>query len=438
MSSEALLLKQKNFIEKIQAIHGEKYDYSLCNFVRRTDKVKLICPLHGIFEKNPQDLLLGQGCQKCSSDKLIRTQENFIKLSLERHGDRYNYSKVCYDNPYSKVEIICLEHGPFMQDPYNHLRGQGCEMCARELKAFEKRFTLEEFIERSKQIHGDLYNYSNTKYKRSTEKIIIICPIHGEFKQVANSHLLGMGCKKCVQEQRRLPKNEFLKRCYEIHKSKYNYDLVEYNSLHDIIKISCPEHGLFEQIAQGHLNGQGCRICGFRKQGESARKGTEQFIKEANLVHSEKYDYSISNYTTINEYVDIICSSHGIFKQTPGSHLSGAGCPKCFNSRGENQIERFLKEYNIQYLTQHKFPDCKDKSLLIFDFYLPSKKIIIEFDGKQHFESVEFFGGEAAFKQLKRRDEIKTSYCKEKNINLIRIRYDENVQEKLTNIFINV
>lgn len=118
---------------------------------------------------------------------------------------------------------------------------------------------------------------------------------------------------------------------------------------------------------------------------------------------------------------------------------SNKWCPICNESHGENMIEKYLTHNQIFHLREVKFDDCKNHYKLPFDFYLPDYDIIIEFDGRQHFEPVNFYGcsDERALEthiNLKRNDEIKNIYCKERNIKLIRIPYTiKNIEEYLKN-----
>ena len=116
-------------------------------------------------------------------------------------------------------------------------------------------------------------------------------------------------------------------------------------------------------------------------------------------------------------------------------HISSkSGCPDCNNSIGENEIEKILINNNIKYDKQKMFNDCKYKNLLRFDFYLEDYNICLEYDGIQHFKINEYYGGEKAFKEQKIKDSIKNEYCKNNNIELIRIRYNEKVNKKLEKI----
>lgn len=123
---------------------------------------------------------------------------------------------------------------------------------------------------------------------------------------------------------------------------------------------------------------------------------------------------------------------------TPSHALSGGGCPKCSNSYGEKSIINHLDKLNINYDFQKKFNDCKDKKPLPFDFYLPDYNKCIEYDGKQHFEPIEFFGGEKSFLITKRHDKIKDEYCENNGISLLRIPYYkyDKIEEELNNFLL--
>ena len=157
---------------------------------------------------------------------------------------------------------------------------------------------------------------------------------------------------------------------------------------------------------------------------------TKEFIENSIKTHGDKYDYSKVEYKNANEKVIIICSKHGEFLQKPNAHTSGkTGCPICIETKGETAIRVFLENENINFIPQKKFNECKNLYPLSFDFFLPDYNICIEFDGEQHFRVVEFWNNNLEENQL--RDGIKNKFCKENNIRLIRIRYDENVNYTL-------
>lgn len=191
----------EEFISKAKAIHGNKYDYSKVEYKNTKTKVCIICPEHGEFWMKPNDHLSRKfGCHKCGwakeGENRTKTTEEFIKEAREKYGNRFDYSKVDYKKGTEKVCIIChekdaygVEIGEFWQTPANHLTyGYSGEIMP---------VTTERFIERAKKVHGDFYNYSKTVFEKSTKKVVITCPIHGDFEQTPHLHLRGESCPKC-------------------------------------------------------------------------------------------------------------------------------------------------------------------------------------------------------------------------------------------------
>ena len=201
----------------------------------------------------------------------------------------------------------------------------------------------QEFIEKAKKIHNNKYDYSKVEYVNVKTKVCIICPEHGEFWQTPDSHINGKsGCPKCGGTERLTIEN-FAKKACEVHSNKYDYSKVEYVNNQTKVCIVCPEHGEFWQTPMKHLVGRGCPKCGKESRREKRRKSIEDFIKEANEIHRNKYDYSKVEYKSANEKVCIICPEHGEFWITPSKHItSKRGCPKC------SGYERYTTESWIQ------------------------------------------------------------------------------------------
>ena len=188
-------MNTQEFIEEAKKMHGDRYDYSKVKYVNTRRKVCIICPKHGEFWQMPLHHLKGSGCPNCVGNKRLTTEE-FIRRAKDVHGDRYDYSKVEYINAMKKVCIICPKHGEFWQIPASHLSGRGCRYCADNIKR-----STEEFIRKSKKIHGNKYDYSKVQYINNSTKVCIICPEHGKFWQVPSSHLRGKGCPNCNESQ---------------------------------------------------------------------------------------------------------------------------------------------------------------------------------------------------------------------------------------------
>ena len=117
------------FIKESQDIHGDLYDYSLVDYKKSSDFVKIICKEHGIFLQSPDNHLRGYKCNKCNKSYKLNT-EDFIKKAIKKHGNKYDYSNTIYINSRTKVNIICALHGEFKQEPSNHLFKNGCQLCS--------------------------------------------------------------------------------------------------------------------------------------------------------------------------------------------------------------------------------------------------------------------------------------------------------------------
>ena len=359
-------LTTEEFIERAKKIHGDKYDYSLVEYVNLVTPVKIICPIDGVFLQRPDLHFRGAGCQICSQRKLKMEQEEFIRRSVEIHGDKYDYSKVIYVNSVTPVEIICKDcNEPFFQKPTHHLSGSGCPVCGRKLATEKTKklttLTIEEFIKRAHEIHGNKYDYSKVVYVNYHTKVEIICPEHGPFFQAPGNHLNGNGCPKCSRKivtnavieslkARRKTTEEFIEEAKKVHGDTYDYSKVKYEGVQVKIEIICPEHGSFFQSPYMHLKGQGCPICGKEKVKETqqAKKlTTEEFIRRTKEVHGDKYDYSKVKYIDGKTAVEIICPIHGPFLQSPSNHLRGCGCRLCSTENmAENHklgIDEFIR-----------------------------------------------------------------------------------------------
>jgi len=195
----------------------------------------------------------------------IFTTDFFIKRAIEVHKNKYDYSKVKYINLNTKVTIICPIHGDFQQTPSKHLSGQNCPICSGN-----KKISTNEFIERAKNIHKNKYDYSKSKYVGALKQTIIICPNHGEFKQRCSDHLKGKGCPKCVGKNK--TNIEYIEEVNRIHENKYDYSKTKLGLTRNKIIIICPLHGEFQQTANSHLRGNGCPFCVFESNGEKTIK----------------------------------------------------------------------------------------------------------------------------------------------------------------------
>ena len=344
---------KEEFQNKANNIHDNFYNYSKVEYINSQTKVIITCKIHGDFEQVPNSHLHGSGCPKCAG-KMITNQVDFINLSKETHNDTFDYSKVKYINSQTKVIITCKIHGDFEQLPNFHISSNngGCLKCAGRFSTNQN-----EFIAKANEIHNNKYNYSKVKYINSQTKVIITCKIHGDFEQVPNSHLQEHGCPNCgnitQSKKNTFTCDEFIAKANEIHNNKYNYSKVKYINSQTKVIITCKIHGDFEQVPNSHLQECGCLQCGKIKSGDNQRFNNNDFIKKANEIHNNRYDYSKVEYTGSNNEVIIICKLHGEFNQKPSKHINAKhGCIKCsgtYQFSTLDFINKSLKTHGNKY-----------------------------------------------------------------------------------------
>lgn len=364
-----------------------------------------------------------------------RTTEDFINIAKSIHGDKYDYSKVKYTNQREKVQLTCSIHGEFEIEPrYHTLDGRGCKKCKIESN---REIQCRIFIKKAAKFHNNKYDYSLVEYIDNKKRVKIICPTHGIFEQTPDGHNVS-GCLKCGQQKKAINQTsnteEFIKKSKNIHRDKYNYSKVKYKQSNIKVQIICPKHGEFKQTPNGHINGRGCLKCGFELLSRSKIKNKEYFINKSKKIHEDKYNYSTAVYKGAKTKLNIICKKHGEFLQTPNNHTNGKGCPNCKRSLGEEILAKKLTSKNIVFENEKTFDGCINKNKLRFDFYIPQQNLCIEYNGIQHYNFIDFFG-QKSFDSTQINDKIKKEFCKENNIELLIIKYDQNIDDILTKRF---
>jgi hypothetical protein len=364
----------EDFVCRARLVHGDKYDYSKVEYKRWDVKVCIVCKKCGHeFWQRPNDHLCGKGCPFCAG-KIKITFDEFVRRSVEKHGTKYDYSKVAFKTIKDKVIIGCPVHGWFEQKVEAHMNGKGCKICANEQSSLNKRLSNETFIARVKERWGEKFDLSQLKYVDSKTKVLIGCSKHGFFYTSPTQLLRGIfPCRKCWME------------------SIGKYGMVTYND----------------------------------------------FVARSNAVHNNKYTYPDTDFKSVKDKVRIVCPKHGEFTQEVFSHMIGVGCPKCNSSKGEIKVESFLKKNDIEYISQYKITNdnliCTNNKFWV-DFFLPKNNVIIEYNGMQHYKKMGVFGGKKKLEKTQDRDLSLRVYCKEHNIKLIEIPYTEynNIEEILS------
>jgi hypothetical protein len=222
-----------------------------------------------------------------------------------------------------------------------------------------KKLYTEDFVQRANVVHDYKYCYSKSVYTGIDNKLIIICPIHGDFEQIAYVHLTGCGCPDCGG-RKKSSLQKFVVVGNLKHNNVYSYDGAVYVNSKTKIKIVCADHGPFYMTPSNHLQGQGCPECA-----GGGILTEDRFLRNAKVKHSGKYSYSKFTFISSRVPSTITCPMHGDYKQTPCSHLAGAGCPDCGGSKPitPQYIDEKLRSLNTGIVCIKYPKTAKDKAL---------------------------------------------------------------------------
>ena len=419
------------FIEEMSVIN--KDIEILGKYINNREKIKCRCLIDNYeWEAIPSNLLRNQGCPKCAIEKRKEARRKphsqfidelkVINADIEVLGE--------YINNATRLKCRCLiDDYEWEAIPRNLLQGQGCPKCGGTMQK-----THFEFVDQVKEINADieiLGQYTNSKVKVKCRCLI------DNYEWDANPPTLlkGHGCPKCaakrISEARAKTHEEFIEALHMINKNIEVLD--KYNGARNRIKCRCLVDGNeWETTPDNLLQGCGCSKCGDRSVSEKLRKTHEQFINELKEINSDIE--VLDRYSTNNTSIRCRCLVDGNeWDVLPSSLLMGARCPKCSNkySKGEVEVDLYCKTNLFKYEKQYRINKCRYKHTLPFDFAIFNKDeliALIEYQGQQHYEPVDFAGkgdGWALknFELQQKKDNIKRTYCKENNIPLIEIPY---------------
>ena len=304
-----------------------------------------------------------------------------------------------------------------------------------------RRKTTEEFI----KSYTDKFPQSSLqiigKYVNARTKIKYRCKeCNRTFEALPSNLMNGQKCPKCGKkewgEKRRTQAEEFKEKLYKLNQNIQLLD--EYKTSREKVTCYCKIcKKTWKRTAALLLLNPKCPICNYKK-GRTTRKSHNAFVAELKEINPDIE--VLGKYKTRNKKIKVKCKkcSHK-WKASPGNLLMGTGCPICNISKGENKIKKFLCENNIKFIQQYRMDKCRDKYPLPFDFYLPEYNMCIEYDGQQHFMPLGYNGGNEKMIYTQNHDQIKNNFCKDNNINLLRIKYTEydnveNILKKELNI----
>lgn len=189
-----LAVQKQKWLNSFRKAHGEKYDYDFSIFNGTNTKIRAKCSKHGWFEQFANDHVQGSGCPECGILSRRLSLSDF-KKRLSKLPYRWSFSGKDYVHGTKSVTFHCSEHGEFEGKPVEVANGKGCKSC-------KVIVTVEDFISKAKEVHGEKWDYSSTNFEGSLKQVHINCKTHGKFRQLPHSHLSGAGCPTCYLENR--------------------------------------------------------------------------------------------------------------------------------------------------------------------------------------------------------------------------------------------
>jgi hypothetical protein len=310
-------------------------------------------------------------------------QEKYLIKVKEKHGGRYDLSRLNYADAKTSIIIGCHIHGFFEKNPSEFLRDNGCKKCSNNAKKLSWDDVKTELI----SIWGDECDYDVGEYKGMKTLMSVRCIHHDYVYQISPAnHKVHKGCPKCREENYgswlKLTKEEFLVRARNIHGDLYDYP-DEYNGYLHKMNIWCKEHNqMFSQTGKNHLAGSGCPACGRKSIGRLNSTEESDFFTSCSKTHNNKFSYVVGSYKGMDKTIDIPCPYHGIFTVIAGNHRKGtAGCPDCAYVKSEG----FEKEI-VTYIRDELGVECKKSKSLMgngqeVDAYIENKNLAFEMDG---------------------------------------------------------
>ncbi len=298
-------------------------------------------------------------------------QKSFIERSKKIHNNKYDYSKVVYVKAKQKVIIVCPIHGAFEQIPTSHILHHGCPKCGT-ISANKKRTKSKQlFLEKAKKIHNNKYDYSKVVYKTTKVKVVITCPIHGDFLQKPALHIKKHGCPKCAHEKTSLlytsTQKSFIEKANKVHGNKYDYSLVNYIKSIIKVKIVCKIHGIFEQAPSAHLSGQNCPECTLIKLASKNRKSITQVQSELVSKYPDYlFPYIEKEYKNNKTNLTVICKKHGTSQRSFNDLLrKNFACAKCgIEKRAKESklsVTEIINRANYCHNNKYTYPYLKDE-----------------------------------------------------------------------------
>jgi very-short-patch-repair endonuclease len=421
------------------------------------------------------------------------TTEEFIKRCINNHGNIYSFEKTEYVNSLTPLIVTCRKHKhdftvlaiTLLRTNTKYVVG-GCPKC-REEYFFNIKLDM---IEKFKKVHNNEYTYDINSYININKSFYAVCAVHGKFEINGKAHMRGFNkCPKCYPKTKKFINNKQIISCQihgdvivgkrrilnegcplcKINKHKENEKEKLKNKLENIygdkylitvddkeITFFCKTHNAEKKVLR---NGFGyntfyCDFCFDEYQKSLILPRDKIMVKTTNpYICKVHYSFKMAkelvrkyNITSFREYkkwilrtnqLELPSNPHRIYSEWISYDDFFDNIVKDKFSLGEKKIKNILDKNNVEYEFQKKFKDCFDIKPMPFDFYLPKYNLIIEFDGEQHYKTINGFGGAEKFIITKKHDKMKNDYCTAHSINIIRIKYDELLNDTIESTIVN-
>lgn len=358
------------------------------------------------------------------------TNDEYSKRVFEIVGEEYSVLENYID---TKTKIL-TKHNicgyEWLLSPNKFLMGRRCPKCSIEKTHALQRKSKSKLLEELDSIFSGKIVYISGEYENNISDLSFHCyTCKNDFTCRVGNLLSRKRCPICSNHNRaissRKKNSEFINEIYDMYGGEYSLinDYLD-SKTHVLMRHNnCGTE--WNILPSNFLKGHACPNCSLIKRANDQRKPSHVFIKQVEEIGNSEYivlEEYINNKTKI-KFRHIPCGN--VVSISPANFLRGRGCYYCSSSNGERKIFNFLKNNNLDFTQEYCFDDCKYKNVLWFDFYIECENLIIEFHGIQHYEPKEFFGGEKAFKEQRKRDKIKEKYCRKNNISLLIIPYWE-------------
>lgn len=380
----------------------------------------------------------GSGCKICNKSIPPKKEVKYTPENFQQFVDKKGISVAIlsqYVDWETKVTCLCRKCGHSWDAlPSNLLAGHGCRVCAQANAVAARRGSVLKIQELLNSLNYNVRVSGN--YTNNSSSVTCHCLECGHQWKITAKLLSARArnginpcshCNKVTSQKKQA--DRFLERVQLINPDVRVLSPYIRTDVH--IQCECTICGhVYPVLPLNLLKGRTCPQCSLQKTSERLRDTHEIFLKKLSKVNADVR--VVGDYVNQDTQIECICLKCGnIWFPVPYHLLHGVGCPRCKQSHGEKTIQAYLERHYIQYECQKRFSDCRYKSILSFDFYIPQKNMCIEFDGIQHYEPLEVFGGSEAFEETVKRDKIKSNYCLQNGITLLRIPYFEDIEEAL-------